>query len=150
MIIMNSNSKSLSTWSSPPGVWFSIVAIIAFLWNIGGAMQFINSIAATEESMKGAMMTADQIAVISALPLWVTIVFGVGVITSLLGSVYLYLRHRFAKPNLLISFVAFVLLSVGYIAYGVFEALGTQQIVTMSIVVVVAGALVILSRMIKN
>jgi hypothetical protein len=56
-------------------------------------MQFVNSLTATEESMKGAMMTSEQIAVISALPIWVTIVFGIGVITSLLGSVYLYLRQ---------------------------------------------------------
>jgi uncharacterized membrane protein YjjP (DUF1212 family) len=117
---------------------------------VGGAVQFVNSLTATEESLKGAMMTSEQIAVITALPIWVTIVFGIGVITSLLGSIYLYLRSKYAKTNLLISFIAFFLLSLAYIIYGVFEALGTQQIATMTVVVVIAAVLVLLSRLIKK
>jgi hypothetical protein len=148
--MISTHSKFLSVWSAPPGIWFSLVAILALLWNLGGAMQFVNAISATEESMKGAMMTPEQIAVISALPVWVTLLFGIGVVTSLLGSVYLYLRHKYAKLNLLLSFIAFILLSVGYKVYGVFEAMGTQQVITMSIVVVLAGVLFLLSRMIKN
>jgi hypothetical protein len=141
---MKSNSSVYSKWSSKPGIWFSIVAIIALLWNIGGALQFINSLTATEESLKGALMTPEQVRVITAIPMWVTFVFGVGVVTSLLGSVFLYMRHGWAKETLVVSFLAFVLLTIAYVIYGVFEALGTQQIVVMSIVDVIAFALVLL------
>ena len=143
------NCKLISVWSSQPGIWFSVVAIITLLWNIGGAMQFINSLNPSESSM-GGMMTSEQIAVLTALPLWVTIVFGIGVITSLTGSVFLYLRHKCAKRHLLVSLVAFVLLSVAYAYYGVFTALGSTQIAIMSTVVVVAGLLVFLSKKIKK
>jgi len=147
---MKSNSTIKSNWSAKPGVWFSIVAIISLLWNIIGALQFVNSLTATEASMKGAMMTPEQVLVITSLPSWVTFVFGVGVVTSLLGSVLLYLRHRFAKPTFLVSLLAFALLTVGYANYGVFAALGTQQIAVMSTVVVVAAILVMLSRKIDS
>ncbi len=147
---MKSNSTINSKWSTKPGILFSIVAIIALLWNTGGAMQFINSVTATEASMQGAMPTPEQVQVLTSLPLWVTVVFGIGVLTSLLGSVLLYLRHSATMITLLLSLIAFVLLSIAYIVYGVFEAIGTQQIVVMSIVVVIAFALVMLSRMIPT
>lgn len=147
---MKSNSSVYSKWSSKPGIWFSIVAIIALLWNIGGALQFINSLTATEESLKGALMTPEQVKVITSIPMWVTFVFGIGVVTSLLGSVFLYMRHGWTKATLVVSFLAFVLLTIAYVIYGVFEALGTQQIVVMSIVDVIAFALVLLSLMIHK
>jgi hypothetical membrane protein len=80
----------------------------------------------------------------------VTLVFGIGVVTSLLGSVLMYLRHRGTMPTLVVSLLAFVLLSIAYAIYGVFAAIGTQQIVTMTLVVVAAGGLVWLSRNISK
>jgi len=142
---MKSNSSINSKWASKPGIWFSIVAIIALLWNIGGALQFINSLSPSE----GGMMTPEQLEIITSFPGWVTFVFGIGVITSLVGSVLLYLRHRSAMPTLVVSLLAFLLLTFAYVIYGVFEAIGAQQIVVMSIVDVVAFALVLLGRMIK-
>jgi hypothetical protein len=147
---MKSNSTFSSKWSSNPGVWFSIVAIVALLWNIGGAMQFINSLMANEASMKGAMMTPEQVKVITSLPMWVTLVFGIGVVTSLIGSVFLYLRHSATMTTLLVSFLAFILLTIAYVIYGVFDAIGTQQIIVMSTVDIIAFALVILSLKIKS
>ncbi len=147
---MKTLSRIRSAWSSQPGVWFSVVALVGLLWNIVGALQFVNSLTATEVSMKGAMMTPEQIAVITSLPAWVTLVFGVGVATSLLGSVLMYLRHRSTMPTLVVSLLAFVLLSLAYVIYGVFAAIGIQQIVTMTVVVVAAAGLVWLSRTISK
>jgi hypothetical protein len=147
---MKSNSTVNSKWSSKPGIWFSIVAVIALLWNIVGALQFINSVTATEASLKSAMMTPEQVLVITSVPTWVTLVFGLGVVTSLLGSVFMYLRHIWAKSTLVVSFLAFVLLTIAYAIYGVFEALGTTQIMVMATVVIIAFALVLLSRKIKS
>lgn len=147
---MKTLSRIRSAWSSQPGVWFSVVALVGLLWNIVGALQFVNSLTATEASMKGAMMTPEQVAVITALPAWVTLVFGIGVVTSLLGSVLMYLRHRGTMPTLVVSLLAFVLLSLAYAIYGVFAAIGTQQIVTMTVVVVAAAALVWLSQKISK
>jgi hypothetical protein len=147
---MKSNSTVNSKWSAKPGIWFSIVAVIALLWNIVGALQFINSVTATEASLKAAMMTPEQVLVITSVPTWVTLVFGLGVVTSLLGSVFLYLRHIWAKSTLVVSFLAFVLLTIAYAIYGVFEALGTTQIMVMATVVIIAFALVLLSTKIKS
>ena len=144
---MTTNSSTSSKWASKPGKWFSVVAIIALLWNIGGAIQFINSLSPQEA---GGMMTSEQLKVITSLPTWVTLVFGIGVVTSLLGSVLLYLRHRQAFLTLVVSLVAFLQLTLAYIIYGVFESIGTQQIIVMAIVDVIAFVLVLLSRMIPS
>jgi hypothetical protein len=96
------------------------------------------------------MMSPEQISVITALPSWVTFVFGVGVVTSLVGSVLMYLRHRFAMATLSVSFLAFALLTIAYSIYGVFEALGTQQLGIMITVVVIAAILAFLSRKIAS
>jgi nitric oxide reductase large subunit len=109
---MSSKSKLSSSWKQGPGVWFSIVAIVSLLWNLGGAAQFINSITASEESLKASMMTTEQIAVLSALPVWVDVVFGIGAITSIFGSVLLYMRSKRAFPLLAVSLISFVLLSL--------------------------------------
>jgi small basic protein len=145
---MKTQNRFLSAWGAAPGIWFSIVALIGLLWNMSGAIQFLNSLSATEESLRGAMMTPEQVEVLMGLPFWVTLVFGVGVVTSLVGCVQLYLRHSFAKTMLIVSFLAFLLLSISYAVYGVFAALGTPQIAIMSTVVVVAAGLVGLSRLI--
>jgi hypothetical protein len=144
---MTTNSSIFSKWDSKPGRWFSIVAIIALLWNIGGAMQFINSLSPPEA---GGMMTPEQLEVISSLPAWVSLVFAIGVITSLIGSVLLYLRYRSAMATLLVSFASFLLLTFAYIIYDVFEAIGTQQVVVMATVDLIALGLVLLSRMIPG
>ena len=144
---MTTNSRIFSKWASKPGRWFSVAAIIALLWNIGGAMQFINSLSPPEA---GGMMTPEQLQVITSLPTWVTLVFGIGVVTSLLGSVLLYLRHRHAIPTLVASLLAFLLLTLAYIIYGIFEAIGKQQVIVMATVDVIAFVLVLLSRMIPS
>lgn len=144
---MTTNSSFFSKRTSKPGRWFSIVAIIALLWNIGGAMQFVNSLSPSEA---GGMMTPEQLQVISSLPTWVTFVFGFGVVTSLLGSVLLFLRHRKSTPTLVASLVSFLLLTFAYIIYGVFEAIGKQQVIVMTTVDVIAFALVLLGRMIPS
>jgi hypothetical protein len=147
---MSSKSKLSSSWKHEPGVWFSIVAIVSLLWNLGGAAQFISSISASEESLKASMMTAEQIAVLTALPVWVDVVFGIGVLTSIIGSVLLYLRSKRTCPTLAVSLIAFVLLSLAYVIYDVFTVIGPQQVITMVIVVVIAAVLVLLCRMIKR
>jgi hypothetical protein len=147
---MINKMKLNSTWSAYPGVWFSIIAIIAFLWNTVGAIQFINSIMTNSMNMMGSSMNAEQMAVMIGLPLWVTFIFGLGVITSLIGSVLLYLRNSYTTITLTISLISFILLSIAYIIYDVFRVIGTSQIVIMSFVVIIAIALVILSMKIKK
>jgi hypothetical protein len=147
---MSKKSKIVESWAESPGVWFSIVAILSLLWNMGGAIQFINSVTASAESMRGSMMTAGQIAVLSALPVWVDVGFGIGVITSIIGSVLLYLRSKLAYLTFVVSLIAFALLSLAYLIYDVFKVIGSQQIITMVIVVFIAAILVLLSRLIKK
>jgi hypothetical protein len=147
---MTTLSQSASSWSAPPGKWLSIVAIAGFLWNLVGAVQFVSTSTATDDSLLAAGMTQDQAAAMASFPSWVTLVFAIGVVTSLAGCALLFLRHRLAKPVLGISAVAFGALWIAYALYGAFAAFGVSQIAIMTTVVVIAIGLYVASRRIPG
>lgn len=146
---MSEHSRNVSVWSAPPGAWLSIVALLGFAWNLFGALQFVRSLTATEVGLIASGMTPEQASVMTGFPAWVTLVFGIGVVTSLLGCGLLFMRQRAACPTLGISFLAFVVLWIAYAAYGAYAALGTPQIVIMSVVVAGAAALFVLARRVR-
>jgi hypothetical protein len=147
---MTTATQTASRWSAPPGVWMSVVAIVGFAWNLFGALQFVRSVTATEEGLGAAGMSPEQIAVMTGFPAWVGIVFGIGALTSLVGCVLLFLRHRLAAAILGVSALAFALLWVAYAIYGAFAAFGAPQVAIMTTVVAVAIGLYAASRRIPT
>lgn len=115
-------------------------------WNLFGAVQFVGAVAATEQSLIAGGMTAEQAAVMTGYPGWMTVAFAVGVFGGLLGSVLLLLRRAAAKPILAASLVAYVALWIGDAMFGVFAALGAPQVAVLTLVVAIATALFAISR----
>lgn len=130
-----------SVLSAPPGLWFTSVAGVGLVWNLFGALQFVRSVTADEVGLVASGMTSEQAAVMTAFPTWVALVFGIGVVTSLVGGVLMVLRRRVAALAMGISLIAFVLLWIAYAWYGAFAAFGTPQVAIMSTVVAVAAGL---------
>jgi hypothetical protein len=116
-------------------------ALGGIAWNVFGLVQFASSLAATEASLMAAGMTTEQAAVMTGYPAWMTAAFGAGVLCGLAGSVLLLLRRAAAMPVLLISLVAYAGLWIGDAVNGVFAALGTPQVIILSLVVAIAAAL---------
>lgn len=115
-------------------------------WNAFGVVQFLKSLQNTPESLAKMGMTAEQAAVYSSYPAWMTAAFAVGVFGGLLGSVALVVRLRTAVPLFVASVVGYVALYVGDITEGVFAALGAPQITILTTVVAIAAALLVWSR----
>lgn len=78
--------------TNKPHLSFWIIGILALLWNLIGAMNFIGQLNA------GFVSTLPEThqAIIEARPIWGTIAFAVAVFGGLLGSVLLLLRKRIA------------------------------------------------------
>ena len=127
-------------------LWIAAAALGGIAWNVFGAVQFAGSVTATEASLIASGLTAEQAAVMTGYPAWMTAAFGVGVFGGLAGSVLLLLRHGAAMPVLLASLVAYVALWIGDAVHGVFAALGTPQVVILTVVVAIAAALCGVSR----
>jgi len=85
-------------------------------------------------------MTQAQAEVYLALPAWISVVFAIGVLGGLLGSVALALRRRVAKPIFAASLVGYLLLFAGDTYHGVFAAI-PSQLAILGVVVTVAAVL---------
>ena len=126
--------------------WFWIAAGLGLAWNVFGLVQFAGSLTSTADSLMEAGMTAEQAAVMKGYPVWMTIAFAIGTLGGTIGCCILLLRSKYSIPVFWISLVAYVALYIGDYTEGVFAALGPPQVIILTIVVVIAGALLALSR----
>lgn len=120
---------------------FWAVAISGLAWNIFGVAQFAGQVTQTESAMMGAGMTAEQVAVYAALPLWMDFAFGIGTVGGVIGCVLLLLCNRLAVPVFGASLFAYSVLFMGDILNGVFAAFGASQIAILTFVVAIAAGL---------
>ncbi len=126
--------------------WFWIIAVLGLAWNVFGAVQFIASVRATEADLLAQGMTPAQASVMLGYPVWMTVMFAVGVFGGVVGCVLLLLRSAWAVPVFLASLVGYILLYIGDIVHGVFAALGTPQIAVLTLVVLIAAGLLWAAR----
>lgn len=140
------SATSLSPSSSRAPYWLVAASLAGIAWNIFGAVQFAGSITSTEASLVASGLTANQAAVMTGYPVWMTLAFAIGVFGGLVGSVLLLLRRPQARHVLAGSLIAYIALWIGDLAHGVFAAMGTPQVVILTTVVAIAAALYALGR----
>jgi hypothetical protein len=132
--------------SSRAPVWLIGASLGGIAWNLFGAVQLASAVSATRESLVAAGLTAEQALVMTGYPGWMTLAFGLGVLGGLAGSVLLLMRRPGAMTVLGTSLAAYVALWIGDAVHGVFAAMGTPQVVILTMVVGIAAALFALSR----
>ena len=120
--------------------WFWGMATFGVLWNLYGLYQFIGTLTPAGRSAMAAGMTAAQAQVYFSLPGWITVVFAIGVVAGLVGSLILAARRAAAVPVLAVSLLGYVALFAGDLYFGVFDAM-PAQLAILAFVVVVAVAL---------
>lgn len=86
----------------PPG-WFWIVSIVALLWNLMGALAYLQQAFMTEEAL--AALSEPERLLLETRPAWATAAFALAVWGGLLGCVALLLRKKWARPVLIISLI---------------------------------------------
>lgn len=96
------------TTSNKPTIWFWVIGIIAVLWNAMGVNQYLQQ-AYNTDVFKA--MYPDEKVLEMALntPSWVMGAFAIAVFGGALGSVFLLLRKKIAKPIFLVSLIAIVI-----------------------------------------
>jgi len=81
--------------------WFTVVAVLALLWNLVGLSMFVLQVTMTPEA--AAALPPEQQRINAAMPAIAHVFFGVAVASGVLGSLGLLLRRRWAVPLLLLS-----------------------------------------------
>ncbi|MBV1910452.1 MAG: hypothetical protein KUG78_14205 [Kangiellaceae bacterium] len=83
--------------------WFTVVAWVAFVWNLLGVMAFAAQMMMTPEML--ATLPENERAMYENIPIWVNIAFACAVIGGALGSLLLALKKSIALYALIISVI---------------------------------------------
>jgi hypothetical protein len=122
-------------------VWFWAMSGVGLAWNTYGVMQYLSAVQATPERLIAGGMTAEQAAIMTGYPGWMTMAFAVGVFGGLVGCLLLLMRRGTALPVFGLSLAGYVALYFGDIIHGVFAAMGMAQVIVLSVVVLIAAGL---------
>ncbi len=137
---------NITASTMPLPKWFWICAGLGLAWNIFGVVQFLGTALASQESLMMGGMTEAQAKLYFGLPIWMNIAFAIGVFGGLLGSAMLLLRRKLAVLVLAASLAAYIVLYIGDITEGVFAIMGSEQVIILTSVVLIAVGLLWLAR----
>ena len=119
---------------APSTPWhFWVVAVVSLVWNAIGGFDYTMSHLQGGAYMRSAGMTEAQIAFMAAYPTWMHAVWAVGVWGSVLGSLLLLARSKWAFH----SFALSTLGALGALIYGAMAPAGSTMGLTFPILIVV-------------
>lgn len=128
-----------------PPVWFHVVAVIALLWNLLGCLAFAMDLMLSPQEV--AALPETQRALYDARPVWAVAATGIAVIGGTLGCIGLLLRRKWALGLFVASLVGIVVQDIGlFVLVDGATLAGPVAVVMQAIVLVVAIALILLSR----
>ena len=116
-----------TTTKTPIHLW--IVGVVALLWNAFGCYDYFMTRTKGAAYITSMMPSIDGdafMAYVNAFPIWASIGWGLGVWGGLAGAILLLMRHRWAVPTLLASFVG-AMLGLGYQIANPSGIAGTDQ-----------------------
>lgn len=126
--------------------WFTVVAVLALLWNLVGCLAVAADLVVVATGTVG-QLPADQQALYAARPGWAVVGSVVAVLAGLIGCLGLMLRRRWATPLLLASLAGLVLQDVGFVVMARSVELPAVALGMQAFVAVIAVGLVLLARL---
>lgn len=128
---------------TPVHLW--IVAIVTLLWNAMGAFDFTASQLRIEFYME--QFTAEQLDYFYAFPMWVVPAWGVATWTSLLGSLSLLMRKRWAVWLFGASITGMIITTFyNYVLTNGLEIMGTGGAIFSAVIWIIALLLFFYAR----
>ncbi|MGQ3678215.1 hypothetical protein [Tenacibaculum discolor] len=133
------------TDSNKPTTLFWIIGVAALVWNGLGVMQYLGMAYMTDE-VKAALPEAER-TLYDNIPSWVTAAFAIAVFGGLIGSAFLLMRKKLARPMFLISLIAIIV----QMSYNLFmsraaEVYGPGSVIIPIMVIVIGVFLLMYSK----
>ena len=97
--------------STKTPVIFWAISIVGLLWNGFGVVNWARQTFMTEAFL--AALPEEQLVLFENVPMWLTAVFAIAVITGTLGCVGLLMKKKWAVPVFLVSLIA-IIIQMGY------------------------------------
>lgn len=130
---------------TPIHLW--IVGLLSLLWNSGGAYDYLMSQTRNEAYL--ANLPVEAIAFLDSAPSWFEAAWAVGIWFSVLGSLLLLVKSRFAGTAFGLSLLGLIVSSIytyGLAEQRTFEAGGMAALIFSIVIPIVLILLLIYSR----
>lgn len=128
---------------TPRHLW--IVGIVALLWNLMGAWDYLMTQTKNEAYM--GQFTPEQLEFFYGIPTWLVAFWAVAVWGSVLASVLLLLRKKLALPVFVVCFLCMVVTMIhNYGIAGGADVVGAMGLFFSVLIFVVALVLIIYAR----
>lgn len=128
-------SETIGTGSSRHGY----IAAAAIVWNLIGLSMFVLRVSMSGEQV--AALAPQDRAMYDATPTWLIAVFGVAVITGMIGAIGLWRRQRWAGPVLGVSLLAATVQMIGtYLVTPAWQASGPAGLVLPALILGLGAA----------
>lgn len=124
-----------------------VVGVLSLLWNAGGAYDYI--MMKTQNAAYLAMLTEEQLAFMTDVPVWYSVAWAVGVWGAVAGSALLLLRSRYASTAFwasLLGMLAATYRNFVLASPSALEISGSFALIFSGLIVVVAVFLIAYSR----
>lgn len=129
-----------------PPMWFTIVAVVALLWNLAGLFAVVADLRLSAADI--AALPPPQQALYAARPVWSIVASVIAVVAGSLGCLGLLVRKRWAPWALYASLIGVVVQDIGLFAVaGAGSAAGPVPMVLQSVVALIALALIAVGRL---
>ncbi len=96
------------TNSNKPSTFFWVISSVAILWNGMGVNQYLQQ-AYNTDAFKAMYPDEKVMEMAVNTPSWVMGAFAIAVFGGLIGSIFLLLRKKIAKPIFLVSLIAIII-----------------------------------------
>lgn len=127
-------------------LWFNIVAMVALIWNLLGAVAVIMNFMIAPEAI--AVLPAEQQRMYADTPMWSSYASLLAVFTGALGCVALLMKKAFAFPLFMVSIVGLVLQNIGiFVIVDAVAVMGISVLIMQGSVFVIAIGLLLLAKM---
>jgi len=128
-----------------PPKWFTVIAVVALLWNLLGCFAFVSDLRLSAEDV--AQLSKAQQALYNARPGWAIASTALAVLGGAWGCIGLLLCKRWALALFIVSFVGILVQDFGLfiLAHGATLA-GPTAVVLQGLVLAIAIGLLLLSR----
>lgn len=128
-----------------PPAWFTVVAVVALLWNLAGLIAVGADMSLSASDI--AALPEAQRALHAARPGWSVLGSGLAVVAGTLGCVFLLLKRRWAFWAFAASLAGIVVQDLGLFGTaGAAQVLGPAVVGMQAMVAVIAVSLLVLSR----
>ncbi|GER59284.1 hypothetical protein [Patiriisocius marinus] len=116
---------------------FLIVGILALLWNLMGMYQFY--LGNYELESLRASVSPEEFSIMESLPQWYSILFGIAVLTGVVGAILLVLKKKVATLFFMISLLTVLIIEIYWLlATNIMEVSGNSVVIMPLLVIAVA------------